>query len=183
MFYRHEWVVKEEFPDEAEVSLEEIEKAVSLVLYTGHPLIDSIRPVAPNFQYIGFIQCRPPKPLPEHLEKYMHSGAEHGVIYVSFGSFYQESDLSTESLSTMLSVFGRLKQKVLFKWKGNMPVEVPNNVMLSAWFPQQDILGHNNTRLFITHGGRASVQEAIYHEVPMVTPIVIPNVCFYLPLR
>ena len=30
------------------------------------------------------------------------------------------------------------------------------------------ITGHENARLFITHGGLMGVQEAIYHAVPML---------------
>jgi len=47
------------------------------------------------------------------------------------------------------------------------------NIKVSKWFPQNDILGHNKTRLFITHAGANGVAEAVYHGVPMLcSPIM-----------
>jgi glucuronosyltransferase len=45
---------------------------------------------------------------------------------------------------------------------------LPPNVKLSKWLPQQDVLGHKNIRLFITHGGLGGTTESIYHGVPLV---------------
>ena len=36
------------------------------------------------------------------------------------------------------------------------------------WLPQNDILGHPKTKLFITHCGGNSQYEALYHGVPML---------------
>ena len=47
-------------------------------------------------------------------------------------------------------------------------LKVPKNVLLKSFLPQQDILAHKNTILFITHCGMHGVMESIYHEVPMV---------------
>lgn len=49
-----------------------------------------------------------------------------------------------------------------------MEVPVPENVVLRKWLPQQDILGHPNIRLFISHAGLLSTQQSIYHGVPTI---------------
>ena len=36
------------------------------------------------------------------------------------------------------------------------------------WLPQNDILGHPKTKLFITHCGNNGQYEALYHAVPML---------------
>lgn len=39
---------------------------------------------------------------------------------------------------------------------------------MATWLPQNDILGHNKTKLFINHGGGHGLMEAAYHGVPMI---------------
>jgi UDP:flavonoid glycosyltransferase YjiC (YdhE family) len=68
----------------------------------------------------------------------------------------------------LLDVFGRLKQKVLWKWETESMLDKPANVKLSKWLPQQDILGHPKLRLFVSHGGQSSCQESLCHQKPMV---------------
>ena len=43
-----------------------------------------------------------------------------------------------------------------------------SNIKVSSWLPQNDILGHPKTRLFIGHGGMNGMLEAGYHGVPMI---------------
>jgi glucuronosyltransferase len=47
-------------------------------------------------------------------------------------------------------------------------LQVPNNVHLLPWVPQNDILGHAKTKLFVAHGGCYGQYEAVYHGVPMI---------------
>ena len=46
--------------------------------------MDGLRPIAPNYIYLGMMNCKEPKPLPDDLKEFMDN-AKDGVIYVSFG--------------------------------------------------------------------------------------------------
>ena len=92
-----------------------------------------------------------------------------GVIYVSFGSVLKASVMSEDKRLTLLNVFGKLKQKVLWKWETEHMEDKPPNVMLHKWLPQQDVLGHPNVKLFVSHGGQSSFQETICHQKPAVS--------------
>lgn len=41
----------------------------------------------------------------------------------------------------LVQVFGSLKQRVLWKWDKDTMEDLPPNVRLGKWLPQQDILG------------------------------------------
>ena len=88
---------------------------------------------------------------------------------VSFGSVLTGSDMPDGIRLALLDVFGRLKQRVLWKWETETMADKPANVMLSKWLPQQDILGHPKLRLFVSHGGQSSCQESLCHQKPMVS--------------
>ena len=46
--------------------------------------------------------------------------------------------------------------------------DVPSSVMLAKWLPQNDLLGHKKTSLFIAHGGNNGQMEGLYHGLPMI---------------
>ncbi|ROT73314.1 putative UDP-glucuronosyltransferase 2B16 [Penaeus vannamei] len=68
----------------------------------------------------------------------------------------------------LVKVFGSLKQRVLWKWDQEDMPDLPPNVRLGKWLPQQDILGHASLRLFMTHGGQLSTMESTYHGIPVL---------------
>ena len=73
----------------------------------------------------------------------------------------------------MLFVFSesilRSLTQYTFIWKWNAEIEdLPKNVIVKSWLPQQDILAHPNLKVFVTHGGIGSVTEAIYHKATLV---------------
>ena len=59
-----------------------------------------------------------PNPLPPDLESFISSAGGHGFIIASFGS-YAETIISKKTINVMAEAFGKLKQKVIWKLKGN----------------------------------------------------------------
>lgn len=67
--------------------------------------------------------------------------AKHGVIYFSMGSNWKSADMSENMKSTLLQMFAKLKQTIIWKFEEDMQ-NVPANVHLVKWAPQQAILGN-----------------------------------------
>ncbi|XP_059362129.1 UDP-glucuronosyltransferase 2A1-like [Carassius carassius] len=124
------------------------------------------RPTMPNIIYIGGFQCKPAKALPHDLEVFMQSSGEHGVVIMSLGSFI--SILPDDITAEIAAAFAQLPQKVIWRYTGKIPSALGNNTLLVDWMPQNDLLGHPKTKVFIAHGGTNGVQEALYHGVPVV---------------
>uniref|UniRef100_A0A8D1STZ9 UDP-glucuronosyltransferase n=1 Tax=Sus scrofa TaxID=9823 RepID=A0A8D1STZ9_PIG len=124
------------------------------------------RPLLPNFEFIGGFHCKPAKPLPKEMEEFVQSAGEHGIVLFTLGSMI--SNMTEERANTIASAFAQIPQKVLWKYEGKKPDTLGPNTRLYKWIPQNDLLGHPQTKAFITHGGANGVYEAIYHGIPMV---------------
>ena len=127
--------------------------------------LDYPRVSAPHYQFIGGASGRAVKALPDQLSDFV-DGAEHGLIVLSFGSIPFLSEWKPDKAEAFMKAFGRLKQRVIIKYTGNPIEKIPSNVLVQKWLPQNDLLGHNKTVLFITHSGNNGQIEALYHAVP-----------------
>ena len=143
-------------------------------------VLDYPRPLPPSFINIGGIQIKEQAGLlPPALGDFV-AGADAGVILFTMGFIFNPATVPLERIQTFLAAFGRLQQKVVFKFdvtglpRRGAELAVPPNVLMQDWLPQADILAHANTELFITHCGMHGVLEAIHFGVPMVgVPIFI----------
>ncbi|XP_051548635.1 UDP-glucuronosyltransferase 2A3-like [Myxocyprinus asiaticus] len=124
------------------------------------------RPTMPNIVYMGGFQCKPAKPLPADLEEFVQSSGQHGVVIMTLGTVFGQllSDINDE----IAAAFSQLPQKVIWRHTGPRPANLGNNTLIVDWLPQNDLLGHPQTKVFVAHGGTNGVQEAIYHGVPIV---------------
>ena len=77
-------------------------------------------------------------------------------------------EMPEQVLLSFIEAFARLDQRVIWQWKGERRDDLPQNVQTVQWLPQQDLLGHKNCRLLMTHGGISGLQEAVYHGVPVL---------------
>ncbi|KAH8277484.1 hypothetical protein KR026_011519 [Drosophila bipectinata] len=146
----------------------DMRKNTALVLLNQHVSLSFPRPYSPNMIEVGGMHInRKRQPLPKDIEEFIE-GAEHGVIYFSMGSNLKSKTLPLEKRQALIDTFAQLKQRVLWKFEDpNLPGK-PDNVFISDWFPQDDILAHEKVLAFITHGGLLSTTESIYHRKPFV---------------
>lgn len=131
------------------------------------------RPLMPNVKFIGGFHCKPavnlsnpenPKHNPE-LANWIET-ANEGLIVFSMGSMVRSMHHSKSEM--IARALARLPQKVIWRYAGERPKGLGENTKIMEWIPQNDLIGHPKTKLFITHGGTNGLYEAIYHSVPML---------------
>lgn len=152
----------------SERSMYDIRRNAALVLLNSHVSLSFPRPYVPNQIEVGGMHInRKRTPLPQDIERFIN-GSQHGVIYFSMGSNIKSSNLPLEKRQEILKALKSLKQNVLWKFEDTQLEGKPDNVFINDWFPQDDILAHQNVRVFITHGGLLSTTESIYHGKPFI---------------
>lgn len=162
-------IIKQIFPDAP--SAKDLQKSIRLLFINNNPLIQYKEPQMPNVIPVGGMQIRKPKPLPEDLNQIV-SDAKNGFILFSLGSNARSDTLGPDRIREILTAMKALPQ-YRFLWKfesdeSKLPMKVPDNVFIRAWMPQNDLLAHPNIKLFITHSGLLSTQEAIWNGVPII---------------
>ncbi|KNY26441.1 macrolide family glycosyltransferase [Pseudobacteroides cellulosolvens] len=92
------------------------------------------------------------------------------LIYISMGSIVSCHQNSKSFYKMCFEAFGDFNMQVVLSLGGNIEAsllgEIPCNFIVRDFVPQIEIL--KRASLFITHGGMNSVNEALYHHVPMI---------------
>ncbi|XP_059353288.1 UDP-glycosyltransferase UGT5-like [Daphnia carinata] len=158
-------IVKSYFPGARDI--EEVLGEASICMINSHPMTNWPRSLPPSMIPVGPLHTRPAKTLPQGLKEFADA-AKEGLVIFTLGSAVPVSSMPKETLASFIRVFSKFPQRVVWKWEAEMPLNLPSNIMMVKWLPQQDFLGHPNARLFITHGGLLGTQEAAYHGVPML---------------
>jgi len=150
---------------------EELERNTSLVFMNSHYGEEFARSLPPNVISVGGIAYRNDrKPLPKEMEIFLEKS--DGFVYMSFGTYADFGILDPSIQQAFIGALQNLSH-INFLWKVenvSLVKEFPNNnVYISNWMPQQDILAHPKIRAFITHAGLIGIQEAIYNLVPLIS--------------
>ena len=74
------------------------------------------------------------------------------------------SQLPRAQVKAFFDAFRRLPQRVIMRMERPGDIEVPDNVLLRSFLPQQAILAHPNVTLYFGHGGVNGLMEAIYYR-------------------
>ena len=151
-------------PEMPPITNEKLRSMAKLYLINHDEIVDYHMATYPDTIPVGGLNTRAPKQLNGELKSFMDS-AGHGVVIVSFGSVAKW--MPDNIKDKLLIAFKKLQfLKFIFKHGNNIRVE--GNILLMPWIPQNDILGHRNTKLFITHCGINSIYDALYNAVPVI---------------
>ncbi|XP_074404973.1 UDP-glucuronosyltransferase 1A1 isoform X9 [Zonotrichia albicollis] len=148
-----------------EVTLLDLLRKGSVWLMRLDFVLDYPRPLMPNIIPIGGVNCAH-KELPQEFEAMVNASGEHGIVVFSLGSMV--SEIPMKKAMEIADGLGTVPQTVFWRYTGQAPPNLPKNVKLVKWLPQNDLLAHPKTRAFITHGGSHGVYEGICNAVPMV---------------
>ncbi|XP_065219008.1 UDP-glycosyltransferase UGT5-like isoform X11 [Planococcus citri] len=148
--------------------VEELIHNVSLLFVSTNLAINAPIPLVPGVVDIGGIHITPSSNrIPENIEKFINE-SKHGVVYFCMGSLLRGETFPPEKREAFLYAFSKIPQRVLWKWEGDVLPGKSDNIMISKWMPQRDILAHPNVKLFISHGGLLGTSEAVYEGVPVL---------------
>ncbi|KAJ8675927.1 hypothetical protein QAD02_011713 [Eretmocerus hayati] len=148
-----------------------LEKTISLILTNSHYTFNGIVPKVPAVVEIGGIHIvNDTSPMSQDL-KTLLDNSKDGFIYFSLGSMTLIESFPDDLLQKFLNVFRKIPSITIIMRVQKpelMPDNLPHNIYMQPWLPQQKIIQHKNIKGFVTHGGAHGVQEAVYHAVPMI---------------
>ncbi|XP_005100238.2 UDP-glucuronosyltransferase 1A5-like [Aplysia californica] len=166
LFFLHEYLSSDKLvarfaPHRPRISTREIMSQAEIFILESDPIMDFARPQLPNTKFVGSTAGNPPKELKQPFKSFMEKSV-NGVVVVTFGSSILE--VPDYISSKMVSAFLKLKQNVV--WRVKLQSPDPGEILTSSWVPQNDLLGHKNTKLFVSHCGMNGQYEGMYHAVP-----------------
>ena len=161
-FPLQEQLFNEVFANFTTKTFNEVRKSsVAITLVNSHFSVSFPKPFLPNTVEVAGMQINEDvmMPLPDDIREFIENSKD-GVIYFSLGNSMKASMMDANKKRDLIEALSRLKQNTI--WQHGESLEVDSRkIMVRKWLPQHEILGHMNTKLFITQAGLWSCIEAI----------------------
>ncbi|KAL6733568.1 hypothetical protein Aduo_004206 [Ancylostoma duodenale] len=145
---------------------------MSWILTNIEPFLEYAKPTLHKVVDLGGIGVRTPKPLDEKWNQILNLRTR--TILISFGSVAPSITMPDAMKNAILDVV-KSYPDVTFIWKYEKPDDTfaagVENLILSKWTPQADLLADDRLTLFVTHGGAGSMMESAIRGKPL---IVVP---------
>uniref|UniRef100_A0A0K0DPV5 UDP-glucuronosyltransferase n=1 Tax=Angiostrongylus cantonensis TaxID=6313 RepID=A0A0K0DPV5_ANGCA len=159
-------LVDPNFPDIANIV-----KECPLVMVNSNELYEAPGPTLSKIVKIGGVgmESKEANPLPAEFQRIIDASV--GLVMFSFGSVAPSHKMPLVWKKAFLDAFKSFPEHhfVMKYEQTDLQDQLPPNVHVFKWLPQTALLAHPKTRVFISHGGYNSLQEAIIAGVPLVT--------------
>lgn len=145
-------------------------------IYTKHLIlvgtvfgIEIPRPIPPLVKMVGPIFPKAIEPLTPSLKEWLEVGEEGTVaIYIAFGTL---ATLEKWQAKALVEGLTNAKYRVLWsipKSQQHILPKLPNSFRIESFVPQQAVLSHPAVRVFISHCGMNSINEALSFGKPIL---------------
>uniref|UniRef100_A0AC35TL31 Glucuronosyltransferase n=1 Tax=Rhabditophanes sp. KR3021 TaxID=114890 RepID=A0AC35TL31_9BILA len=133
-------------------------------------LLDFPHPTTSKILEVGGLSIPEAKPLTGFWDEIL--GRRKFNVLISFGSNAHASRMPQNYKETFLKVFKTFKD-VTFILKYELTddgiADKVENLVISKWIPQNDLLSDSRLSGFVTHGGYNSIIEAAYAGIPVIS--------------
>ncbi|KAI8770709.1 UDP-glucuronosyltransferase 1-1 [Biomphalaria glabrata] len=151
-------------PHKPQLSVYNILRRAEVFIAETDSILDYPRPMMVNTKLIGGSSATEPRALQGQFKTFVNESPK-GLAVVTFGA--SDHKVPASILDKMMSAFTQLDLSVIWK-RDNMTSPVPPNVLTSEWIPQNDLLGHPKTKVFVSHCGKNGQYESLYQGVPIL---------------
>ncbi|KAG5673008.1 hypothetical protein PVAND_003088 [Polypedilum vanderplanki] len=161
------------------ISLEQLEYS-DLVLVNRNFAFDDVLPLPPNVVPVAGLQAQRKNEIQNHDVIEFVEKSEKPIILFTMGSSMLAEDLGYEIMHEVMNAFQKLLNDFNVICKCNekfiRKFSQPQNVLYVEWMQQNELLANRKVRLIVSHGGMLTIQEAIWHEKPILgMPIQIEH--------
>ncbi|GMT23557.1 hypothetical protein PFISCL1PPCAC_14854 [Pristionchus fissidentatus] len=146
----------------------ELGKGMFYEMANSHPLLEEPRVTSNRIKYIGGIGFKPAKNITDQYHSIL-SSVHSGAIIISFGSQVSADAFPPHVVDSFINTAKNLPQ-FTFIWRYTKPLrDVPSNLHIVDWLPQNDLLQSPKVVAFVSHMGMNSFIESAFAGVPFLS--------------